>query len=173
MLVLLSKHFDSDVRSRIPEGPQRYIYYLGYTRNAIVLTGVSRHTRAVVQLNTIGEGTDWLSDPQVFGNYNVAYVSSGSSEKSNPAGGRWRGKLGRSLFRRVASERVLRVIYTRYESSPRSVRLLRIAIASFSSFGVRKLQRNEAFLSLETVNDCTYHTKMTNWHRGPARRKRA
>lgn len=52
------------------------------------------------QLNTIGEGTDWLSDSRIFGNYNVAYVSSGSSERSNPAGGRFRGRLGRAFFRR-------------------------------------------------------------------------
>ncbi|CAM9837294.1 unnamed protein product [Choristocarpus tenellus] len=53
----------------------------------------------IEKLNTIGEGTDWLSDPKIFGNYNVAYVSSGSSQRGNPAGGRWRGRLGRFIFR--------------------------------------------------------------------------
>lgn len=51
------------------------------------------------QLNTLGEDKDWLNDSRVFGNYNVAYVSSGPSQRGNPAGGRWRGRLGRSLFR--------------------------------------------------------------------------
>ncbi|CAM9731826.1 unnamed protein product [Scytosiphon promiscuus] len=53
----------------------------------------------IEQLNVSGEGKEWLKDSRVFGNYNVAYVSSGSSERGNPAGGRWRGRVGRSLFR--------------------------------------------------------------------------
>ncbi|CAN0180945.1 unnamed protein product, partial [Ectocarpus fasciculatus] len=53
------------------------------------------------QLNTLGEDKDWLNDSRVFGNYNVAYVSSGPSQRGNPAGGRWRGRLGRSLFRQA------------------------------------------------------------------------
>lgn len=54
-----------------------------------------------LQLNVMGKTTDWLSDPKIFGNYNVAYVSTGSSQKGNPAGGRFRGRLGRALFRQV------------------------------------------------------------------------
>ncbi|CAN0118158.1 unnamed protein product, partial [Ectocarpus sp. 13 AM-2016] len=53
------------------------------------------------QLNTLGADKDWLNDSRVFGNYNVAYVSSGPSQRGNPAGGRWRGRVGRSLFSRT------------------------------------------------------------------------
>ncbi|CAN0581604.1 unnamed protein product, partial [Ectocarpus sp. 12 AP-2014] len=45
-----------------------------------------------------------LNDSRVFGNYNVAYVSSGSSQRGNPAGGRWRGRVGRTLFRQATEE---------------------------------------------------------------------
>lgn len=54
------------------------------------------------KLNEIGESKDWLSDPKIFGNYNVAYVAAGKSERDNPAGGRFRGRLGRALFRQVS-----------------------------------------------------------------------
>ena len=40
-----------------------------------------------------------LADPLVFGNYNVAYVSAGSRQGGQPAGGRFRGGLGKLLFR--------------------------------------------------------------------------
>lgn len=56
------------------------------------------------KLNTLGKDTEWLEDPKVFGNYNVAYVSSGSSQRGNPAGGRWRGRVGRCLFRSVQQQ---------------------------------------------------------------------
>ncbi|CAM9589114.1 unnamed protein product, partial [Phaeothamnion confervicola] len=56
----------------------------------------------IQQLENCGQGTDWLSDPTLFGNYAVSYVSVGNSENSNPAGGRFRGRFGRSLFRTEA-----------------------------------------------------------------------
>ncbi|KAK3246747.1 hypothetical protein CYMTET_43732 [Cymbomonas tetramitiformis] len=45
-----------------------------------------------------------LDDERIYGSYNVTYVSAGKSEKSNPAGGRFRGKLGKSLFRTTVLE---------------------------------------------------------------------
>jgi len=45
-----------------------------------------------------GNSTDNLAAPSIFDNYNVAYVSSGASQRGNPAGGRYRGALGRKLF---------------------------------------------------------------------------
>lgn len=35
----------------------------------------------------------------MFGNYNVAYVSAGPGQSGQPAGGRFRGGLGKLLFR--------------------------------------------------------------------------
>ncbi|CAM9133964.1 unnamed protein product, partial [Hapterophycus canaliculatus] len=55
----------------------------------------------IEQLNSSGGRKEWLKDPRVFGNYNVAYVSTASSQRGNPAGGRWRGRVGRSLFSRT------------------------------------------------------------------------
>jgi hypothetical protein len=40
-----------------------------------------------------------LDDPLVFGNYNVAYVSAGPKQYGQPVGGRFRGTLGKLLFR--------------------------------------------------------------------------
>eukprot|EP00198_Chlamydomonas_reinhardtii_P001636 XP_001690972.1 plastid lipid associated protein [Chlamydomonas reinhardtii] len=41
-----------------------------------------------------------LDSPLLWGNYNVAYTSVGrSQERGEPAGGRFRGKIGRALFR--------------------------------------------------------------------------
>ncbi|KAG2445792.1 hypothetical protein HXX76_000396 [Chlamydomonas incerta] len=41
-----------------------------------------------------------LGSPLLWGNYNVAYTSVGrSQERGEPAGGRFRGKIGRALFR--------------------------------------------------------------------------
>lgn len=53
------------------------------------------------QLDDIGEARDQrpLEDPLVFGNYNVAYVSAGPGQSGQPAGGRFRGGLGKLLFR--------------------------------------------------------------------------
>lgn len=40
-----------------------------------------------------------LADPLVWGNYNVAYVSSGNRQYGQPAGGRFRGGLGKLIFK--------------------------------------------------------------------------
>jgi hypothetical protein len=42
-----------------------------------------------------------LADPLLLGNYNVAYTSTSRapSERGQPAGGRFRGRIGRALFR--------------------------------------------------------------------------
>ena len=41
-----------------------------------------------------------LNDPNLFGNYDVAFVgtSRAPAQEGNPAGGRFRGKLGRMLY---------------------------------------------------------------------------
>eukprot|EP00904_Undaria_pinnatifida_P001096 jgi/Undpi1/10988/HiC_scaffold_30.g13289.m1 len=88
----------TDLLARI-EGTNRGVDCTAEQRQGI--DGIIKQAsgRSFCMLNAAGEGKNWLTDPQIFGNYNVAYVSSGSSEKSNPAGGRWRGRLGRTLFR--------------------------------------------------------------------------
>ena len=40
-----------------------------------------------------------LKQEQVFGNYSVAYTSTGAGQRGAPAGGRFRGKLGRRIFK--------------------------------------------------------------------------
>jgi hypothetical protein len=40
-----------------------------------------------------------LKDPRIYGNYRVAYVGTGPRQVGNPAGGRWRGAVGRTIFR--------------------------------------------------------------------------
>jgi len=42
---------------------------------------------------------DPLDNPDIFSNYNVAYTSPGDGQKGAPAGGRYRSRLGRLLFR--------------------------------------------------------------------------
>lgn len=49
------------------------------------------------RLEEVGD-TAPLDNPLLWGNYDVAYVSSGKSQRGNPAGGRFRGKLGKALF---------------------------------------------------------------------------
>jgi len=39
-----------------------------------------------------------LSDPLLYGNYDVSFVSSGNEQRGNPAGGGYRGGLGKLLF---------------------------------------------------------------------------
>lgn len=53
--------------------------------------------RLITQLEEAGEGRDYLEEGSVFGKYEVAYVGAPSSRVANPAGGRWRGGLGRLL----------------------------------------------------------------------------
>jgi hypothetical protein len=47
----------------------------------------------------LGPGKTALDDPLIFGNYNVSYVGVGKDQRGNPAGGRYRGFLGRLLYR--------------------------------------------------------------------------
>ncbi len=49
-------------------------------------------------LESIGEGTRPLEDQNIYGNYNVSYVSMGKRQYGQPAGGRFRTGLGRLLF---------------------------------------------------------------------------
>ncbi|CAM9239073.1 unnamed protein product [Chrysoparadoxa australica] len=44
----------------------------------------------VNELGDLGKTVDWLKESIIFGNYNVAYVSTGDSQNGNPAGGRFR-----------------------------------------------------------------------------------
>ena len=43
--------------------------------------------------------SDALDDEAIFGNYAVSYTSPGADQNGAPAGGRFRGRLGRLLFR--------------------------------------------------------------------------
>eukprot|EP00877_Chromochloris_zofingiensis_P012707 jgi/Chrzof1/7690/Cz02g33030.t1 len=70
--------------------------------------GMSDHAKCQVdelldQLKAIGKQQQPrpLSNPLLWGNYNVAYTSTGraQSERGQPAGGRFRGRIGRALFR--------------------------------------------------------------------------
>ena len=49
-------------------------------------------------LESIWEGTRPLEDHNIYGNYNVSYVSMGKRQYVQPAGGRFRTGLGRLLF---------------------------------------------------------------------------
>ena len=40
-----------------------------------------------------------LKDPKLFGKYEVSFVGTGSSQRGNPAGGKYRSKLGRLFYR--------------------------------------------------------------------------
>ena len=56
--------------------------------------------RYISDLMAIGEDeSDPVDNEDIFANYNVAYTSPGPSQKGAPAGGRFRGRLGRLLFR--------------------------------------------------------------------------
>ena len=48
-----------------------------------------------------------LTNPLIFGDYDVSYVSTGGKQIGNPAGGRFRGGLGAALFRTVGLEQNL------------------------------------------------------------------
>jgi hypothetical protein len=52
-------------------------------------------------LHTIGSAQELrpLKNPQIWGNYNVAYVSAGNAQPGAPAGGRFRSGIGKILFR--------------------------------------------------------------------------
>lgn len=43
-----------------------------------------------------------LNDLRLYGNYDVSYVGTGKSQRGNPAGGRYRGTVGRFLFQNEA-----------------------------------------------------------------------
>lgn len=58
----------------------------------------SRIDAMVHQLIDAGSGQRAMTDPRLPGNYNVAYTSSDKRTYS-PAGGRFRGAIGRKLFR--------------------------------------------------------------------------
>ncbi len=45
------------------------------------------------------DGVIPLKDPRLYGLYNVSFVSSGSSQRGNPAGGNFRSKFGQLLYR--------------------------------------------------------------------------
>lgn len=49
-------------------------------------------------LESLGDGTRPLEDENIYGNYNVSYVSMGKKQYGQPAGGRFRTGLGRFLF---------------------------------------------------------------------------
>ena len=54
-----------------------------------------------------GDGARTLTDPRVYGDYDVSYVSTGRAQIGNPAGGRFRGGIGAMLFRTIGLEQNL------------------------------------------------------------------
>lgn len=61
----------------------------------------SRVDKLVLALSDLRSEEDHLSDPKLFDNYSVAYTSSSPEQArvgSAPAGGRFRGRIGRLLF---------------------------------------------------------------------------
>ena len=63
----------------------------------------------LAELESIGKTQvpNSLADPLIFGDYDVAYVSTGRRQIGNPAGGRFRGGLGAMLFRTIGLEQNL------------------------------------------------------------------
>jgi hypothetical protein len=53
----------------------------------------------IVKLISISTAQKPLEDPEIFSNYSVAYSSPGPDQKGAPAGGKFRGPLGRFIFR--------------------------------------------------------------------------
>jgi len=49
----------------------------------------------ISQLESAGQGRDFFADGTLYGKYEVVYVGAPSSRIANPAGGRWRGRVGR------------------------------------------------------------------------------
>lgn len=66
--------------------------------DAIAPTARKEVDSLVYKLGEAGQGTRPLENGLIFGNYNVAYVSRGSSQYGAPAGGRFRTGLGKLLF---------------------------------------------------------------------------
>ena len=52
---------------------------------------------SAMYLSTNPDGA--LADPLVYGNYEVSYVGTGKSQRGNPAGGRFRGPIGRLFYK--------------------------------------------------------------------------
>jgi hypothetical protein len=48
--------------------------------------------------SALDEQKDYLSAPQLMGNYDVSFVVGGSSQRGNPAGGGYRGAMGKFFF---------------------------------------------------------------------------
>ena len=51
--------------------------------------------------------SSYLDDERIFGNYDVAYTASGDDYYGEPAGGRFRGALGRRLFKTTTVRQAL------------------------------------------------------------------
>lgn len=58
--------------------------------------------RSIALLEESAAGADLVRSGEALGNYEVAFVGAVGQEKSSPAGGYWRGKVGRLLFRTEA-----------------------------------------------------------------------
>mmetsp|Transcript_84118 Transcript_84118/g.236419 ORF Transcript_84118/g.236419 Transcript_84118/m.236419 type:complete len:312 (-) Transcript_84118:155-1090(-) len=52
----------------------------------------------ITELEAAGNGADFFASGTAYGKYEVAYVGASSSRVANPAGGRWRGRVGRIFF---------------------------------------------------------------------------
>ena len=63
----------------------------------------------IARLEAVGatQTPNALNNPNIFGDYDVSYVSAGGEQVGNPAGGRFRGGLGAALFRTTGLEQNL------------------------------------------------------------------
>ena len=63
----------------------------------------------IARLEAVGatQTPNALTNPLIFGDYDVSYVSAGGDQVGNPAGGRFRGGLGAALFRTTGLEQNL------------------------------------------------------------------
>lgn len=86
----------------------------------------SRVDKLVSALSELGRERKHLADPRLFDNYSVAYTSSSGDQQGRgaPAGGRFRGRVGRLLF---VSRGIFQHIY-----SPNTV----VNLVAFRLFGV-------------------------------------
>ena len=69
---------------------------LDSTQKMIVENWIDKQNLEYMALNASRSA---LEDSRLLGNYDVAYVGVGGSQEGNPAGGGYRGRLGRAIYR--------------------------------------------------------------------------
>lgn len=69
-----------------------------YSNGPSVSQEIAASVKEFIQSNLYSESKPPLEDPLLYGNYEVTYVGQGSAQKGNPAGGRFRGRLGQLIY---------------------------------------------------------------------------